>query len=395
MAIRRFILFIVYAIIFFSSQCFVWVNWKDYTNNYDQAYYGLYLIVLLMAFHLYKRIKLKLIFGKIVLAIFLVSYPCCITLMVNGESLTKTIPHLLIPMAILLYFLFLKYSISEKSLLKCLFVFSFIILFLQVVQQVFPENAVFGIRDDELSDEVASMRNGIYRYLFPTIQITTFCMFYWWNRLLEKRTYITIGCFVLLGISLYLYLTRQMIFSAVFCLAFSGIIYNSQKVSSRLIVPFAFIFVIGLFFSEFFGVMVEDTREGGISTEYRLSAYSFYVDRILDGPLSFFCGNGHPRIIESWQDLHMHTSDIGFVGEVYHKGIFSFILYLILIYNLLIKYKKVIPFYIRLYVLCSFIASVMGFPYVRGLEYVLWAVIIYIAEKNIQLKNRETIYISR
>lgn len=373
-------------IVVFSTQFFNNVNWKQLTGGVDIYYYAVYPIILLLALPYMVSRKYKFEYSKDVTAIFLISLLFLITVFVRGGSMSMDLdlPPVLFSMTILVYYLLVGYKASKKSLLLCLTYVGFFVFLIQLFQQLSPSSAVFGINDPNktpFSSDVANIRNNLYRFLLPTSQLSLVCLFYWWTRLLEKRSFVTLFLFFCFATSVYLYLTRQVIFSAVIVLAFTPFLWTSRKKPMNVkMMTLLFIIALVAFAPAIFGELFEMTKEGGDSTENRLTSYLFFGSKIIESPFTFLFGNGTPPETIVWHEAELNASDIGIVGEVFHKGIFSFVIYLVLLYKLLIKNKTQTPLYVKLYVLCSFINIIMAFPYIQGYEYFLWAIILYISE---------------
>ena len=310
-------------------------------------------------------------------------------------SMDLDLPPILFSMAILSYFILYRYKVPEKSLLLCLTYVGLFLFLIQVFQQLNPSSAVFGIYDPNevsFSRNVAATRNNLYRFLLPTIQLSLVCMFYWWSRFLEKRSSGAIVLFICFAISIYLYLTRQVIFSSVIVLAITPFLMTSRKTNKNVkMMTLLFIIIMFAFAPAIFGELFEMTKEGGESTENRLTSYLFFGSMIIESPFTFLFGNGTPPETIVWHEAELNASDIGIVGEVFHKGIFSFVIYLALLYKLLIKNKTQTPAFVKLYVLSTFINIIMAFPYIQGYEYFLWAILLYISEDRKSYSNNKFI----
>lgn len=332
------------------------------------------------------RIGNNTLYSSVVKAIFGVSYLCIITIFLRGGSISveMEIPPMLFSMTILTYFLLVDYRVRSKSLLKCITSIGLFILLIQIIQQLFPTSAVFGINNPDKVpsySDVADIRNNLYRFLLQTYQLSLVCMFYWWNKFLNNKTPISLFLFICFAVSVYLYLTRQIIFSSIIVLFLTPFLAKTSNKSVKLI-TFFIVVVFTLIAPTLLGELIDMTKDGGDSSDNRLLSYVFFGKKILATPSSFFFGNGTPPESDYWHELELNASDIGVVGEIYHKGIFVLVVYMIIIYKLLIKNKDKTPLYVRLYVICTFINSIMIFPYLQGFEYFLWAILLYLSEDS-------------
>lgn len=383
------LLFVI--IIIFSTQFFNWAYWKQFTGGIDIYYYILYPLIVLLAIPNISPLIIKnTLYSKDVLSIFFVSFFCVIPIIFykGGISTDLDLPPMLFSMTILTYFLLIRKKVSPKSLINCITCIGVFVFFIQIIQQINPSLAAFGIVDSENNSfgDVASTRNNLYRFLLPTYQLSLVCMYYWWSRMLEKRSILTISFFVIFAISTYLYLTRQIIFVSIIVLALTPFLKKSHRLSSKFL-PILFIAILYVFGSSIFGEFIEMTKTGGDSTDNRLLAYTFFFEKIIASPISFLLGNGTPPETIYWHDLGLNASDIGVVGEVFHKGIFSLIILLALLYKLIVKNSRNTPFFIRAYAVFCLLNSMLSFPYLRGYEYFLWAILLYMSEKQSCLED--------
>lgn len=393
---RLFIQLLFIFIAVFSTQFFNYAYWKQLTGGIDIYYYAIYPIIVLLAIPGIRLINNKSLYSKDVKAILAVSYLCIITIVLRGGwiSMDLDLPPMLFSMTILVYFILVYYKISVKSLVSCLTFVGLVVLFIQIFQQLFPSVATFGINDPEKGNyfsDIANVRNNLYRFLLPTYQLTLVCMFYWWSRLLDGRNVKTLVLFCCFVISMYLYLTRQVIFSAIATLAITPFFMINKTTNKRAgrTITFLLVVVVILLAPNILGELIDMTKEGGDSTDLRMVSYVFFGEKIFATPFSFLFGNGTPPETIAWHEAELNASDIGFVGEVFHKGIFALIIYLWLLYKLLIKNRKITPIYVKQYVFCSFINSILAFPYIQGYEYFLWAILLYLSEDAHLLYNHD------
>lgn len=138
-----------------------------------------------------------------------------------------------------------------------------------------------------------------------------------------------------------------------------------------------------------FGALIEQTKEEANEENIRLLAFGFYWNKIIENPLTFILGSGHPESLNLWQnELKLWTSDIGIIGSMFHYGLLWIILYFYIIYTILKKYAKSIPLYIKLYILGTFINSILIFPYRDAKEYLIITIILYISSIYILKKKQ-------
>lgn len=301
-------------------------------------------------------------------------------------------------LAYLFFYLFYLCKVSEEQILKLFTVLGLIMFSLQVVQQFDISDALFGVyrpdSDLEHGYNVAEVRNGIYRFRLPGVQFVLFCMYYYWVQLLRKvslRNMIMFGIFL---VSVYLTLTRQVIVASLFTLLVSVLFVKNVRMRMvAMILLFVSVIILVRNADSLFAYFFEMTQNEDARFNPRTIAFGFYMDKIIQSPVSFFFGNGHPFELTRWQQvLGLYPSDIGLVGEVFHYGIFMALLYFSLLYSLLFKYRNSIPLYIRLVVLGTAMNSILVFPYRASHEYFFWAAILYIAGQHV-LKSRQNLNI--
>lgn len=290
------------------------------------------------------------------------------------------------------YYLYIK-KISENDIIILFTIAGLCIFVIQIFQLAFPQNAVFGTFDpDESRSDVASMRNGIYRFMIGGVFVTLFCLYYYWSKLCEgfKMTRFLM-CTVFL-ISMYLFLTRQIMLATIITLVLSSFFVRNKKIRQYVMLSSILLCIILVAYSEtLFGSLLRQTSEEASEDNIRLLSFSFYWNKIISNPVSFLFGNGHPSALMHWQyDLRLFVSDIGFVGEMYYYGLLWILLYFFTIYMIIVKYRRSIPLYLKLFTFGTFINSILVFPYRSAYEYFIWISMIYICSLHISCRNRKT-----
>lgn len=300
-----------------------------------------------------------------------------------------------IPLFLVFYILY-AYKISTQKLLRIVTTLGIVIFIIQIIQIAFPDLAIFGIySDDDIIEnntfDKAEIRNGIFRYRYESYFISILCFFYYWSKMLNHFSLKNIASVLLFALSICLYMTRNIMLST-FAVAVLSLCFNHKATKSRNhILRLSIIFItllIILFQSQtIFSDLIEQTQTDLDTDNIRLASFVFYWEKICTSTHSFLFGYGHPLELQTWQeDMHLYPSDIGFIGEWFHYGICWIIIYFTTIFILLIKYRKQIPFFIKIYIWEVAIMSILIFPYRFGYEYVIWAIVLYIASISIKLK---------
>lgn len=297
-----------------------------------------------------------------------------------------------------LYFLLHKYNVQEKTLINIVLWFAIIILAIQIIQQFTYPNALFGIYSKEqknnlsLEDNV-EIRNGLYRFrLYGSYLISMIILFFYWIKLQKKYSIKNILVILIALISIYLTLVRQLLAATIFTIFFSFIFVKDNRVKLWAIVSSVFFAVIlYIYADELFYKLFLQTTEEASTDNIRLLSFAFYWQKITNNPLTFLFGNGVPandsafgHLSQLWSyTYHFHTADIGFVGQWFYYGIIYILIYLYLLYMLLIKYRKMIPVYIKLFVLSTFLTIAMVYPMTGPFNYIIWCFLLYISDLHI------------
>lgn len=384
------ILFIVVMLNFFS-----YVNW-DPTKGGQVRQVILWGIVLLF---LYKRRSYYAIptpFSRLVWLVMLVPFISTISkvFIYNESFYDLRITHL--PLAVfLLFFVFLALKVKENAIIKIFTITGLALFAIQLFQTLFPDYAVFGVyapdsEAAELTQDIAELRNGIYRFRISGYCITIFCMYYYWCRFLERMNIKRFLIFAVFFASMYLYLTRQIMAASMITLACS-FMFRSSSLSTKIKYIGGILILGSILYSYsdvLFGSLVEQTQEDTMyGDNIRMLTYAFFWEKITEDPLLLVIGHGFINEMSDWAEwFGFYQNDIGVVGEWFVYGIFWLILYAYVLFQF-IKYRKNIPTYILMYVFGTFLCCPMIFPYRVGYEFYIWACIFYISSTYV-MANR-------
>lgn len=339
-------------------------------------------------------------FKKIVL--FLAFYPF-VTIVTSAifwkQSVYTSINVLLPHMLWLLYFPLHKYSLSEKEIYKSFLLFSLLILFLQVVQQFTYPDVYWGVYSEEAMvnmnrTEIVDTRNGIYRFRLDENSYTTvFVLLYCLDLLKSKFSIKSLLVVMLMFVSVYLTLTRQVMASCFFVVLLS--LLGKNFFSFRILLFLLILALIGWNYYDFlFEDMTSQSKEDLDDDNIRILSYLFYFELIVANFVSFLFGNGmwggespFAKLADTWQfDMGLYTVDIGFVGFWFHYGLLYIMIFIYVNYILLVKYNRVLPNYIKYTVLFTLLMSPMIFPYWGVFCYFYWPFILYICDLHINKK---------
>lgn len=375
-------IFVVFIIIF-TTRFFNYSNWNHTLAGWCS--YFIYGYFALMTFNNIDRIQqIKSPFSKWVVFYIGLHLLCIITMLINYGQSPLEIKGLIFSLTIFcFYYYYFLYNTKERTIIKIFTSISLCIFAIQIIQQLFPNMAVFGIYNPEIDDSIdgiAEIRNGLYRYRLSGVFFVLFSMYYYWTKLLNKISLKNIIFFIIFFSSMYLFLTRQIMIATLVTLAISSFfVTNKKRKFVILAITFIFIGSIYIYSDALFGELISKTQEQVSEDNIRTMALSIYWDRITQNLLTFLFGNGYPNEFNFLQEeMKLFTSDIGFVGQMYHYGIIWVFFYFYTLYVMIIKYRNIIPLYIRLFLFGTAINSIMVFPCSSPYEFLIWSSIIYI-----------------
>lgn len=291
----------------------------------------------------------------------------------------------------LIFFLFHIYKVKENALMQAFVTIGLIVFAIQIVQQILPDYAIFGVRD--VSDinnegyEKVEIRNGLYRYrLISVYFITMLNVFYFWEKILIKRTRKDILFFCIFLCSTYLFLTRQIIFSVGISILISFLFTRNSKAKRWSIYGAVLLAILLYFFYDtIFGELMSKTQDELDDSNIRLTCLAFYWEKITKSFQTILLGNGFPALLVEWQrGLKLTPADIGLVGEWFYYGIIWIIIYLYTLGVIFMRYRDIIPLYIKLFLISTFLISIMIFPYRSAIEYLIWSSVLYICSIHIK-----------
>lgn len=285
------------------------------------------------------------------------------------------------------FFVFYRYKVREKNIIIAFTSFAFITAIIQIVQQIYPEIALFGVMDQSKDgvDIVAVQRNGLYRFHVGKAMVQIFCFCYYWNKSLNKPTIKNISLLCLFAISIYLYLTRQIIIAVVMacCLSLIFTINSKFKIIAVVFVGIGY-YLISRYWDILFADFVSSYRENTYSTDVRMEFIQWIIAYFANNPLDFILGQGRNSFIRGLEVSHEYfLSDIGFLGEIFMFGIPWGLAYLGVLYIFFFKIRKSIPEYIKLYVLVFAMVAIFIFPYRDLTEMCVWISLIYISSLHV------------
>lgn len=281
-----------------------------------------------------------------------------------------------------IFYVFYIYKYTEREIVKAFVIVATAIAVIQIVQQLLPSLALFGLGDG--TDDL-EIRNGLLRYRLSTIYYTAFALFYFWNKCIVRRSVFFLLMFFLFVVSDYLYLTRQFMIGMLVAILFS-MFFIKDKTTKRMtyVLVVAFTFLLISYSDTLLSFFIDSAKDDATEDNIRLFSYEFYWQKIIDSPIAFFCGNGFPAEQKRWEEIYLlYVADIGVVGQIFTHGIFWEIAYVTALYKIFWKYRKTIPLYIKLFALSGLVHCPMVASYGGASTLFTWLSILYICSQSV------------
>lgn len=279
------------------------------------------------------------------------------------------------------FIIFYRFRFSEKMILWILCLYALTTAGIQIAQQTDPLFAVFGGDPEDLGElVVAEKRNGLARFFVGSYHIQMLVMCFFWSRLLKTFRLHWAILSALLIVSIYLYLTKQIMASTLFTLGISFFMIKGRRVKILACVLAAVCLVaLGVFWEDLFGDLIQDSKDDSFSHAIRFEFIEYIMEYNLTDPVGVLFGHGTSKPwFTELQNMQYFPSDIGFFGESIYFGWIWALAYFYVIYRIMVTYRHKIPLYIKLFVICSGLISIFIFPYRNRIETFNWICMIYI-----------------
>lgn len=387
MKIRN-IAFIFVALIVFS-------NGLSYMNWFATPFRNV--VYVFFAFNIFSLIKELFVVKKndrnFWLIIYLTLMPlfsATIAVCLDGQSIGEERKIIFFGLAFLSYFSFYLLRINEKEILYALFFFGLITLLIQLYQQLDSANILFGYNEEDLESGYFVKRNGIKRFFVGLSNVGLVCLYYFWAKILEKFSLHRFLLFLAFLLSMYLYLTRQVMIATACSLFLSFFIVHRRSMQKKAV---AYIFiaaiVVLIIFDVAFANFISYSQNETYSIDVRSMAIPFFFSMWFDNFVSFLFGHGRLAIEEQWGLWGLNASDVGFIGEAFTYGIIWIIVYFITIFKKLVVHRKSIPPYISFFMLGTLVNSIFIFPYKNAATALVWAAMLYICNSYIKSNDKK------
>lgn len=297
----------------------------------------------------------------------------------------------------LLYFVLHYFNVKEGTILRAFLLCGLFIVGVQIIQQYTYPDAVFGVFTDEISmeknldGEIAKQRNGLWRFNMNNNMYYTapflFVAWIWLRKKFDVHLIIIISLFL---VSTYLTLTRQVMVAMILTLVIS-VLFGTKRKKWKMI-----LFILTLlwggyeFYDDLFASLEVQTEEDSLGA--RLFAFEYFWKESLRNVSTFLFGYGDPSgnsafseyVQHLGKDLKSYASDVGFVGVIWRYGFFYVLSSFYFLFHVFYKIRRVVPGFIRLFVLYVTIMSIMIFPLgVAPARNIMWPLLLYIIDLHI------------
>lgn len=294
------------------------------------------------------------------------------------------------------YFLLHKWRVKEGTLLKAFLCISLIILAIQVIQQFTYPDVLFGVKTDEEllqtgGTEYAAMRNGLWRFrMHFNGYFTTpilFAVWVWMRKKFSAKLLLLDSMFL---VSIYLTLTRQVMFACIMTLFFSAFMGKKKINYTAIFMGVAFILGLYIYYDVLFSSLADQTKEESTNDNIRIVAATYFMEESLKTPLTLLFGYGRASIHSDFYlyqlrltNMGLYTCDVGFIGQIFEFGLPYVIVCYLLLHRVYFRFKKQIPTYIRMFALYSAAMSPMIFSFFGTYAILTWAILLYVCDLHI------------
>lgn len=383
-------LLMLVVLMIFSTNCFNMLGWS---SRFTRGFYIGFSSVIILFYYVTRkqRVKIDSFFdGYITFIIWWPLVSCVLSFLFYGGEFLKNYNYSFMWSSFaFVYYILHRFEVKEQTIIHFFIFFGLVGLGIQIFEQIFPSKAIFGVLDPNAEGQngtIAYVRNNFFRLNIKTSMISLVAMFFCWQRLIEAFSIKKLVLFSAFCVSVYLYLTRQVMIASAGVIACSlfFIKVGKQKVFAIVFVIATCLFLYG-YWDTIFGGLVSEYQKNTYSTDVRLEFFVFLLPRILEDPLGLIVGHGHLSIEYLWSLKYGYfLSDLGFLGETWYLGIVWIVPYFMFMYKIIYKKRKFLPLYIKLYMWCFFAMCVMIFPYRYMHEMLVWSCLLYISSLHLK-----------
>lgn len=388
----------IIILVIIHTECFDYLFWNSVYGGWARNITGIMFFVWFLLFG-NKNSKIFYFHRMVVLMMFLPFLSVVNSWALYGQSPFLGIKNTIYDTAVwVVYFLLHKYYVKETVILKTFFLIALFIAVIQIVQQFTYPVAVFGVYSaQEMIErgmlELAEERNGLWRFRISGASFFTMpIILVLWIRMRQKITNIRLFFISMFLVSIYLTLTRQILFCTVLTIFIS--FFVGQKRIHVIYMILIILCIYGLYFNYelLFGSLTELSTEQFFDDDYiRFLAAEYFFKDSLRNPLTFLLGYGLVSgdgaffNYQKWltQTMGYYVSDVGFIGSIWQFGIIYTIVVYCFLWKIFFKLKNKVPLYSRLMVIFVVLMSIMIFPTIGSIKCLIWACLLYICDLHI------------
>lgn len=294
----------------------------------------------------------------------------------------------------------IKFEYSKNDVYKAIMYYTIVCGVLSILITYNDNIALmFANVDDKGNYEI---RNGQIRFRIPGSSLVIFSYIFCLYRMIRREiSKMEIFTFLMSVFSIYAMQTRQILIAVALITAF---ICMNDKAGRKIGISVLLLAIVYMVFNydALFGDFTEQTTsELEDDDSNRWKSLAFYTQQITSNILTFFTGFGrasgdtkYGKIVEMWwRNNGVGAQDVGFVGTCFYYGVIYIYFYFKMVYMLGWKLRKKISPEISSFILCTFVYSVMIFPFSEsGVHAALWGTLFYILimENNVvKLRGKE------
>lgn len=392
---QRHWVFVIIALVIVGSRGFNYVNWP-----FGNVLFASIIALLSIVCVINNKYFCKQHFKTIVLLFMILPFLSIInsSIIYDQSVLTGLRANFSMAFVWIMYFILHIFKVKEKYILKALLYIGSFIAIVMIIQQFTYPYAFFGVITEEgmvshgLS-EIADMRNGLWRFRMNIDMYYTAPILFFLLTMIKQKRYDTniMFYFVLFLVSVYLSLTRQVIFATIFTIIFSFFINNKKLNIGYYVLLLLFGVLMYFNYDVLFGELSEQTSGELNNDNIRVYAATYLWNDSFNNISTFLFGNGLPgekgmfhNYVERLQDMGIYVVDVGFIGMTWRYGFLYVILSYYLLFHIFFKLKSEAPMYIRLFVVFVFVMSIMIFPFgAQSIMTMVWPLLLYICDLRI------------
>ncbi len=299
----------------------------------------------------------------------------------------------------LFYFVLHRFKVKEGSFVKAMLCIAIFILAVQVIQQFTYPHVWFGIRNVEslaANQELTENRNGIWRFHIDFNAIfTAVCLFYFWCKMRRGMVLQYPVIIVLMLVSVYLSLSRQLMLSAVLTLILSFFLGRKKMIVWPLFIGGILLSVVYLYWDVLFGQLQQMTGRDLNKDYIRFAAAKYFWTETFSSVKSALLGHGsaisgsYLALTKSLQEENrFYPNDVGFIGVMWKYGVFYVLVCYGLLIYLFVRYRHHISLYVILFIIFMVIPSIMVFPMNSPIKTMLWCFLLYFCDVRINRLRR-------